>query len=593
MERLNSIQDLRNLRERLKKERKTGQSTLVVCGGTGCETFGGHELYESLNSVIKDRGLGEKVSLKKTGCQGFCERGPLVTIWPSNTFYQKVKETDARKIIDETITKNHILENLLYTDPQTGKKVVSQTEVPFYKKQQRLVLRLNGIIDPTSIHDYIAAGGYSSFEKVLEGMSPEQVIKEVADSGLRGRGGAGFPTGKKWEFVRKATGDIKYIICNGDEGDPGAFMDRSVLEGNPHQVLEGMIIAAYAIGSTKGYFYVRAEYPMAVEHVQKAIDQANELGLLGQNILGKGLDLSLEIKKGAGAFVCGEETALIASIEGKRGMPRIRPPYPAISGLWGKPTCINNVETLANVPVIVEKGAQWYSSIGTQGSKGTKVFALAGNVRNTGLVEVPMGTTLREIIFDIGGGIIKGRKFKAAQIGGPSGGCVPEEYLDTPIDYESLQKVGAIMGSGGLIVVDDKTSMVEMARYFMNFVQDESCGKCVPCRIGTRRMLEILKRILSGEGKESDLDLLLELATHTKETSLCGLGQTGPNPVLSTLRYFRHEYEALLQKTPSTEATKAEPQKEAKACPPEADEPTTTGPVSTSGGAGIKGKADQ
>ncbi|HHT9120025.1 MAG TPA: NADH-quinone oxidoreductase subunit NuoF [Candidatus Hypogeohydataceae bacterium YC41] len=557
MGRLNSIQDLRTLREKLKKEQENGRPTVVVCGGTGCDTFGGHAIYEALSNVIKDKGLEGKVSLKKTGCQGFCERGPLVNLWPGNIFYQKVREKDASKIIDETVLKGKVIENLLCPDPQTGKPVHIQAEVPFYKKQLRLVLRFNGIVDPTRIDDYIAVGGYSSLEKVFENMSPEQVIKEVADSGLRGRGGAGFPTGKKWEFVRKATGDIKYIICNGDEGDPGAFMDRSVLEGNPHQVLEGMIVGAYAMGCRKGYFYVRAEYPMAVEHVQKAIDQARELGLLGQDILGRGLDLDLEIKKGAGAFVCGEETALIASIEGKRGMPRIRPPYPAISGLWGKPTCINNVETLANIPIIIEKGAKWYSSIGTQGSKGTKVFALAGNVRNTGLVEVPMGTTLREIIFDIGGGIAKGRKFKAAQIGGPSGGCVPEEHLDTPIDYESLQKVGAIMGSGGLIVIDDKTSMVEIARYFMNFVQDESCGKCVPCRIGTRRMLEILNRFLQGEGKESDLDLLLELAANTRETSLCGLGQTAPNPVLSTIRYFRHEYETLLKK-PTPEAAKAE-----------------------------------
>jgi NADH-quinone oxidoreductase subunit F/NADP-reducing hydrogenase subunit HndC len=563
MERLNSIKDLRNLREKLQKGEGAGKHTVVVCGGTGCETLGGRELYETLSGIIKDRGLEDKVSLKKTGCQGFCERGPLVTLWPSNIFYQKVREKDAQKIIDETITNGNILENLLYPDPLTGKKVVHQPEVPFYKKQLRLVLRFNGVIDPTSIHDYVAHGGYRSLEKVLEGMSPEQVIKEVADSGLRGRGGAGFPTGKKWGFVRGAPGDLKYIICNGDEGGPGAFMDRSVLEGNPHQVMEGMIIASYAMGCRKGYFYVRAEYPMAVEHVQKAIDQANELGLLGQNILGKGLDLDLEIKKGAEAFVCGEETALIASIEGRRGMPRIRPPYPAFSGLWGKPTCINNVETLANVPIIIEKGAQWYSNIGTQGSKGTKVFALAGNVKNTGLVEVPMGITLREIIFDIGGGIARDRKFKAAQIGGPSGGCVPAEYLDTPIDYESLQKVGAIMGSGGIIVMDEKTSMVEMAGYFMNFVQDESCGKCVPCRIGTRRMLEILNKFLQGEGKESDLETLHELAMYTKETSLCGLGQTGPNPVLSTLRYFRHEYEALIKKTPS-EGTKAEPKEKAK-----------------------------
>ena len=366
-------------------------------------------------------------------------------------------------------------------------------------------------------------------------------------SGLRGRGGAGFSTGTKWRFVRNAPGDKKYLICNGDEGDPGAFMDRSVLEGNPHSVIEGMLIAAYAMGAQEGFFYVRAEYPLAVANVGIAIQQTRDLGLLGKNILGSGLDFDLEIKKGAGAFVCGEETALIASIEGKRGMPRTRPPYPAISGLWGKPTCINNVETLANIPPIIEKGAKWYSGIGTAGSKGTKIFALAGNVRNTGLVEVPMGTTIREIIFDIGGGIARKRNCKAAQIGGPSGGCIPVEYLDTPIDYESLQKVGAIMGSGGLIVMDDKTSMVGMAKYFMNFIQDESCGKCVPCRIGTRRMLEILTRICDGQGREGDVELLSELATKIKETSLCGLGQTGPNPVLSTIRYFRHEYDDLIK----------------------------------------------
>lgn len=547
MERLKSTRDILVLREILRKEQATEKQTVVVCGGTGCETFGGGDLYKALNTVIKDRGLENKVLLKKTGCQGLCEKGPLVTLWPSNIFYRRVKESYAEKIIDETIGKGDIIQKLLYTDIQTREKVILQEEVPFYKKQHRIVLKLNGVIAQDSINEYIAAGGYSALEKVLEDMKPEQVVKVITDSGLRGRGGAGFPTGKKWEFVRNAAGSNKYVICNGDEGDPGAFMDRAVLEGNPHQVLEGMMIAAYAIGANRGYFYIRAEYPMAVKYVQTAIGQAKELGLLGENILGKGFDLDLEIKKGAGAFVCGEETSLIASIEGKRGMPRTRPPYPAISGLWGKPTCINNVETLANIPIIIEKGAEYFSSIGTKGSKGTKVFALAGKVRNTGLVEVPMGTTLREIIFEIGGGIAGGKKFKAAQIGGPSGGCIPEEYLDTPIDYESLNSIGAIMGSGGLVIMDEDTSMVEIARYFMDFCQDESCGKCPPCRIGTKKMLEKLTKIYDGKGCRDDIEDLKEMAYVTKTASLCGLGQTAPNPVLSTIRYFMNEYEDLLK----------------------------------------------
>ncbi|HCN20431.1 MAG: NADH dehydrogenase [Planctomycetes bacterium RIFCSPHIGHO2_02_FULL_50_42] len=548
MDKLTSIDALKALRERLKKEQKADKRpTVVVCGGTGCDTFGGHALYNAFENLVEKRQLQEKVRLKKTGCQGLCERGPLVNILPSNIFYQKVKEQDATSILEETALSGGVIQKLLYTDPNTNQKVVYQQDIPFYKKQHRIVLMHNGIIDPLSINDYITVDGYASLEKALTKMTPDQVIEEITGSGLRGRGGAGFSTGTKWRFVRNAPGDKKYLICNGDEGDPGAFMDRSVLEGNPHSVIEGMLIAAYAMGAQEGFFYVRAEYPLAVANVGIAIQQTRDLGLLGKNILGSGLDFDLEIKKGAGAFVCGEETALIASIEGKRGMPRTRPPYPAISGLWGKPTCINNVETLANIPPIIEKGAKWYSGIGTAGSKGTKIFALAGNVRNTGLVEVPMGTTIREIIFDIGGGIARKRNCKAAQIGGPSGGCIPVEYLDTPIDYESLQKVGAIMGSGGLIVMDDKTSMVGMAKYFMNFIQDESCGKCVPCRIGTRRMLEILTRICDGQGREGDVELLSELATKIKETSLCGLGQTGPNPVLSTIRYFRHEYDDLIK----------------------------------------------
>lgn len=559
MDRLDSIGALQSLRKKLKHEQDTDERPLVtVCGGTGCETFGGRELFDTLQDLIRGLQLQDKVRLKKTGCHGLCERGPLVNLEPSNIFYQKVREKDASQILEETILNGRVVQKLLYVDPSTNQRITYQREIPFYKKQYRIVLKHNGLIDPMQISDYIAVGGYASLEKVLTKMTPEEVIKEITNSGLRGRGGAGFSTGKKWSFVRNAPGDRKYIICNGDEGDPGAFMDRSVLEGNPHCVIEGMLIAAYAIGAQEGVFYLRAEYPLAVKTLETAIQQARDIGLLGEKILGSKLSVDLEIKKGAGAFVCGEETALIASIEGKRGMPRTRPPYPAVSGLWGKPTCINNVETLANIPTIIEKGAKWFSSIGTQGSKGTKIFALAGNVRNTGLVEVPMGTTLREIIFDIGGGIARKRNFKAAQIGGPSGGCVPEEYLDTPIDYESLQRVGAIMGSGGLIVMDEKTSMVEMARYFMNFIQDESCGKCVPCRIGTRRMLEILTRILNGEGREGDVELLTELGTKIKETSLCGLGQTGPNPVLSTIRYFRHEYDALIRGE-TTEKTRKPP----------------------------------
>ncbi|MCB7128751.1 MAG: SLBB domain-containing protein [Candidatus Brocadiales bacterium] len=558
MERLDSIEALQQLRDRLKKEEEADKRpTVVVCGGTGCETFGGHALFSAFEDLVEKRQLHDRVRVKKTGCQGLCERGPLVNVWPNNIFYQKVKEQDATRILEETVLEGGVIQKLLYTDPDTGQKVVYQQDIPFYKKQVRIVLKLNGVVDPTNIEDYILLGGYASLAKALTKCSPDEVIKEITDSGLKGRGGAGFSTGTKWGFVRNAPGDKKYIICNGDEGDPGAFMDRSVLEGNPHSVIEGMLIAAHAIGAQEGFFYVRAEYPLAVNNIGIAIQQANELGLLGKNILGSELSVDLKIKKGAGAFVCGEETALIASIEGKRGMPRTRPPFPAVSGLWGRPTCINNVETLANIPAIIENGAQWFSGIGTEGSKGTKIFAMAGNVRNTGLVEVPMGTTLREIIFDIGGGIARKRGFKAAQIGGPSGGCIPMEHLDTPIDYGSLQKVGAIMGSGGLIVMDEKMSMPGMARYFMNFIQDESCGKCVPCRVGTRRMLEILNRINDGNGRDGDVELLEELGTQVKDTSLCGLGQTGPNPVLATIRYFRHEYDALIKGEDLEKAEKA------------------------------------
>ena len=558
MDRLTSIEALQTLRKRLKKEQDADKRpTVVVCGGTGCETFGGEALFEAFEDLVEKRQLQDKVRLKKTGCPGLCERGPLVTIRPMNIFYQKVKEQDASKILEETVLNGGVIQKLLYTDPNTNQKIVYEQDVPFYKKQLRIVLKHNGIIDPMSIEDYIAVGGYASRERVLTKMASEEVIEEIVNSGLRGRGGAGFSTGKKWGFVKNAPGDRKYLICNGDEGDPGAFMDRAVLEGNPHLVIEGMLIAAHAMGAQEGIFYIRAEYPLAVKHVGVAIQQARELGLLGKNVLGSEMSIDLRIKMGAGAFVCGEETALIASIEGKRGMPRTRPPFPAVSGLWGRPTCINNVETLANIAPIIESGAQWFSNIGTENSKGTKIFALAGNVRNTGLVEVPMGITLREIIFDIGGGIARKRAFKAAQMGGPSGGCIPMEHLETPIDYESLQKVGGIMGSGGLIVMDEKTSMPGMARYFMNFIQDESCGKCIPCRVGTRRMLEILNRINDGDGRDGDVELLEELGTRVKDTSLCGLGQTGPNPVLATIKYFRHEYDALIKGSDLEKAEKA------------------------------------
>ncbi|RKY05675.1 NADH-quinone oxidoreductase subunit NuoF [Candidatus Poribacteria bacterium] len=541
--RLERIEDLEAYRQEILKSIDPNKVRVRICM-TGCRAYGAGEIMEAFKAEVRDKGLEEKVEIIPTGCHGFCARAPVVVIDPYDIFYQQLKPEDVPEIVSKTLMKGEVVERLLFRDPRDGKVYVKTSEVPFYREQMKLVLRNCGVIDPTDIRQYIARGGYSALAKVLTSMTPEQVIEEVKASGLRGRGGAGFPTGRKWELTRMAEGEPKYIICNADEGDPGAFMDRAVLEGDPHSVIEGMLIGAYAIGAEEGYIYVRAEYPIAVEHLQIAIKQAEELGLLGENILGTGFSFRIKIKKGAGAFVCGEETALIASIEGRRGMPRPRPPFPAQSGLWGKPTCINNVETWANIPIIIEKGAAEYSKIGTERSKGTKIFALAGKVNNTGLVEVPIGTPLRKVIFDIGGGVPKGRKFKAVQIGGPSGGCIPEEYLDLPIDYESLTQAGAIMGSGGMIVLDDSTCMVDVARYFMDFIQSESCGKCVPCRIGTRRMLEILERITKGEGEEGDIELLEELATVVKDTSLCGLGQTAPNPVLSTIRYFRDEYEA-------------------------------------------------
>ncbi len=541
---LKSDRDLAAFRESILKTRDPKKTCVTICGGTGCRAWGGEEVRLAFIDEIRRQGLEGKADVMRTGCHGFCERGPVVVILPEEIFYQQVSVADVSEVVSKTLIRKQPVERLLYVDPATGKVITYDHEVPFYKGQMRKVFSDNGRIDPTEIRDYVARGGYSALGKVLFSMTPEQVIDEVEKSGLRGRGGAGFPTGKKWRFTRSSPGDVKYIVCNADEGDPGAFMDRSVLEGNPHLVLEGMLIAAYAIGSHNGYVYVRAEYPLAVQHLRMAIAQAEELGLLGDHILGSDFSFHPKIKEGAGAFVCGEETALLASIEGKRGMPRARPPFPAIAGLWGKPTNINNVETYANIRSIILDGSGAYASIGTPGSKGTKIFSLTGKINNTGLVEVPMGTTLREVIYTIGGGIPRGRRFKAAQMGGPSGGCLPSKYLDLPIDYESLTQAGSMMGSGGMIVMDEKTCMVDIARFFLAFTQDESCGKCVPCRIGTKRMLEILTRITKGEGREEDLDTLLNMGKTIKDSALCGLGQTCPNPVLSTINQFRNEYEA-------------------------------------------------
>jgi len=499
---------------------------------------------EALQREIRKYGLEEVVRIVETGCMGACSLGPIMVVYPEGVFYQKLTPQAAEKIVQEHLLKGRIVQEYLYKMP-TGEAVPeAMDKLPFFAKQVKIATRNVGYIDPGNIEEYIARDGYFALTKVLNEMTPDQVIEEVKRSGLRGRGGAGFPTGLKWELTRKAKGDRKYVVCNADEGDPGAFMDRSVLEGDPHTVLEAMAIAGYAIGAQQGYIYVRAEYPLAIERLQIAIAQAKEYGFLGQNILGSNFSFDIEIRIGAGAFVCGEETALIASIEGRRGQPRVKPPYPAQSGVWGCPTVINNVETLACVPPIIIKGADWFRSIGTPTSPGTKVFALAGKITNTGLVEVPMGITLRELLYEIGGGSSTGKKIKAVQTGGPSGGCIPSEYFDTPVDYESLQKLGAIMGSGGMIVMDEDDCMVDVAKFFLEFTVDESCGKCTPCREGTRQMLKILEKITSGEGTEEDLDELERLGTIIKDTSLCGLGQTAPNPVLSTLRYYRHEYEA-------------------------------------------------
>ncbi len=544
----NSAGELKSYIEEKKLTSQGKKKEINICGETSCIAFHSDRIIEAFQREVTSQGLDDQIVVRKTGCHGFCEKGPIAVIFPGAFVYPSIKEEDVSRIVKALIKENGkesgVIEELLLKDPLTGKPVAKEKDIPFYAGQQRIITGKKGKSDPLNLEEYLTQEGYAALAKTISTMKPSEVVEEVKQSGLRGRGGAGFPTGTKWQFCLSEPGDEKYLICNADEGDPGAFMDRSLLEGSPHVIIEGMAIAGYAIGASRGIIYVRAEYPLAVKNCTIALQQAEEAGFLGKNILGTGFDFTIEIRKGAGAFVCGEETALIASLEGKRGMPRSRPPFPAKSGYKGKPTTINNVETLANVPAILLNGADWYSSIGTESSKGTKIFALAGKVNNNGLVEVPMGTSLREIVFDIGGGIPDGKKFKAAQMGGPSGGCVPTEHLDIPIDYESVKEIGAIMGSGGLIVMDETTCMVDVARYFLEFTQEESCGKCVPCRVGTRQMVEILNRITEGKGEPGDIAKLEELADTVKTGSLCGLGQTAPNPVLTTIRFFRDEYEA-------------------------------------------------
>ncbi|HJA19505.1 MAG TPA: NADH-quinone oxidoreductase subunit NuoF [Candidatus Mediterraneibacter ornithocaccae] len=518
------------------------RSHVLVCGGTGCTSSGSQRIRERLEKEIAANGLSEEVGVVKTGCFGLCALGPIMIVYPEGTFYSMVQEDDIPEIVSEHLLKGRVVTRLLYDETTKTDKIIPLNETNFYKKQHRVALRNCGVINPEDIEEYIGTGGYEALGTVLTEKTPEDVIQILLDSGLRGRGGAGFPTGLKWKFAAANEADQKYVCCNADEGDPGAFMDRSILEGDPHAVLEAMAIAGYAIGASQGYIYVRAEYPIAVKRLEIAINQAREYGLLGKNIFDSGFDFDIELRLGAGAFVCGEETALMTSIEGNRGEPRPRPPFPALKGLFQKPTILNNVETFANIPQIIVNGPEWFASMGTEKSKGTKVFALGGKIHNTGLVEVPMGTTLREIVEEIGGGIPNGKKFKAAQTGGPSGGCIPAEHLDVPIDYDNLKAIGSMMGSGGLIVMDEDTCMVDIAKFFLEFTVDESCGKCTPCRIGTRRMLEILEKITKGQATMEDLDKLEELCYHLQSSSLCALGQTAPNPVLSTLRYFRDEY---------------------------------------------------
>jgi len=544
---INEIEEIRNSKRaeldlRVNTAADTREKHILICHGTGCTSSKSPAIMEKFIETLKEKNI-DNVRVVKTGCFGLCSKGPIVIIRPEDTFYSMVTVDDVEEIVNSHIINGEIVQRLLCKDV-TGEVVNKLDELPFYKKQMRIALKNCGVIDPENIDEYIAFDGFKALEKVLTSMSQDEVINEISNSGLRGRGGAGFPTGKKWAFVKMAEGNQKYVVCNADEGDPGAFMDRSILEGDPHSLLEAMAIAAYAVGANRGYIYVRAEYPIAVQRLKIAIEQEREYGILGENIFGTGFNFDIEIRLGAGAFVCGEETALLESVEGKRGQPRTKPPFPANVGLFQKPTLINNVETYANVTRIILNGADWYSSIGTETSKGTKVFALGGNVNNVGLVEVPMGTTLREIIYDIGGGIPNNREFKAAQTGGPSGGCIPKEHLDTKIDYESLAQIGSMMGSGGLIVMDDTKCMVNIARFYLDFTVSESCGKCTPCRIGTKRLLEILQKICDGKGVPEDLDKLEKLAEDVKKSAVCGLGQTAPNPVLSTMKYFKDEYRA-------------------------------------------------
>ena len=548
MKKVKTAQELKTLQEEIQNSRDPEKPCITICAGTGCLTYGSQNLVDKFRAEIEKQNLDGKVEVRASGCHGFCERGPLVVINPQNIFYQRVGLDDTEEIIKETVLNGQIIDRLLYIDPVTQEKILHEDEIPFYKRQMRLVFGMNGNIDPNSLEDYLAIGGYSALMKVLNGMEPEAIVEEIKTAELRGRGGGGFSMGLKWEATRNAPGLPKYIICNADEGDPGAYMDRSLLEGNPYLILEGMLIGAYAIGSHTGYIYVRNEYPLAVKNITIAVEKARELGILGEDILGSGFDFNVVIVRGGGAFVCGEETALISSIEGRSGEPRAKYVFPAERGLYNKPTNINNVETWANVPLIINKGAEWYRSIGTENSKGTKIFALVGKINNTGLVEVPMGITLREIVYDIGGGIPKGRKFKAVQVGGPSGGCIPESHLDLPVDFDALSKVGSMMGSGGMIVMDDRTCMVDVALYFLKFLEEESCGKCTPCREGVHQMRLILQRITEGKGTEEDLKTIEWMGEAIIDGSLCGLGGTAPNPVLTTLRYFRDEYEAHIQK---------------------------------------------
>ena len=545
--RMHSPAELEELRKGLLSRRDPERPCITLCSGTACHATGCEGVAAAIEKELEAQGLKTEVDFRRTGCHGFCEKGPIAVIAPEETSYFQVRPGDVPEIVSRTLRDREVVDRVLYVDPTTGEKTTHESDIPFYKNQQRIVFGPNRKIDPRSIEDYLAIGGYRALVKALFEMTPEQIIAEVKGAGLRGRGGAGFPTGVKWEAARNAPGDPKYVVVNCDEGDPGAYMDRSIMEGNPFGVLEGLIIGAYAIGSHEGYVYVRQEYPLAVENLGIAIQRAEELGLLGKDIVGSGFDFSVKVHRGAGAFVCGEETALLASLEGRAGEPRPRPPYPAVRGLWGKPTNINNVETWATVPLIIDKGAGFFASIGTEGSKGTKIFSLVGKIANTGLVEVPMGITLRDIIYKIGGGIPGGRRFKAVQTGGPSGGCIPEEQLDLKVGFDELTRAGSMMGSGGMIVMDEDICMVDVARYFIHFLTDESCGKCVPCREGLRQMDKILTRITEGRGEQSDIEVLEALSETALEASLCGLGKTAPNPFLSTIRYFRDEYEAHIQ----------------------------------------------